>query len=212
MAKIKLMLVDDHRVLLEGIASLLQGEEKVEITGKATSAKELLHLMELNTPDILLTDINMPGISGTELARQVKELYPSVKIITLSMHDEASIVTEMLQAGASGYILKNTGKEELMAAIEKVFEGGVFYSSEVSDQMLRKLSSKSDDTNDLKLTPREIEIVKLIAQELSNAQIGDKLFISERTVETHRKNIFRKTNSKTVVGLIRYAMEHKLID
>lgn len=128
------------------------------------------------------------------------------------MHDEASIVTEMLQAGASGYILKNTGKEELMAAIEKVFEGGVFYSSEVSDQMLRKLSSKSDDTNDLKLTPREIEIVKLIAQELSNAQIGDKLFISERTVETHRKNIFRKTNSKTVVGLIRYAMEHKLID
>jgi DNA-binding NarL/FixJ family response regulator len=209
--KIKLIIADDHQMLIDGIKSLLKGEKKFEIIGEATNGNDALLLIEKNIPDILLTDINMPGMGGLELTKIIKQKFPSVKIIALSMYGDRAVVTDMLQAGISGYILKNTGKDELINALEKVFDGGVFYSSEVSEQMMRSISEKKETEETISLTAREIEIVKLIAKEMSNAQIAETLFISERTVETHRKNIFRKTNTKSVVGLLKYAMEHKLI-
>lgn len=130
------------------------------------------------------------------------------------MFGERTTISEMLDAGASGYILKNTGKEELITALNKIISGGMFFSDEVSAEMMKTLSErgqKEKDESQINLTDREKEILRLIAQEFSNAKISEKLFISERTVESHRKNIFRKTNTKTIVGLIKYAMENKLV-
>lgn len=209
--KIKIVIADDHQMLIDGIQSLLKEVDNIEIAGCANNGNDALQLVEKNNPDILLSDINMPGMGGLELARTLKQKHNRVKIISLSMYADAAVVSDMLQAGISGYVLKNTGKEELVAAINKVFSGGVYYSAEISEMMMRNLSGKKEEGTSV-LTAREIEIVKLIGIEMTNAQIGEKLFISERTVETHRKNIFRKTNTKTVVGLLKYAYEHKLLD
>ena len=212
--KIKLFFVDDHQMLIDGMKALLKNEGEFEVCGEANSSERALELLQKSIPDILISDINMPGMSGIELARKVKEQFPSVKILALSMYGEKSMISEMLDAGVSGYILKNTGREELVNALMKISEGGLFFSDEVSAEMMKAMSEraqKKEEKEEVTLTLREKEILKLIAKEYSNAQIADTLFISERTVETHRKNIFRKTNTKTVVGLIKYAFENKLI-
>ena len=157
----------------------------------------------------------MPEMDGIVFSRALKDKYPKIKIIALSMFGEKSIISEMLDAGVSAYILKNTGKKELTDALHKVAGGGMFFSDEVSAEMMKAMSERGQRKEEelkVHLTDREKEIIKLIAKEYSNAKIGDTLFISERTVETHRKNIFRKTETKTVVGLIKYAIENKLTD
>ncbi len=212
MNKIKIIITDDHQMLVDGIKSLLKGEKKFEVIGVANNGRQALEIIEKIKPDVLLTDINMPEMNGVELTKEVRKKFPEIKIITLSMFGDQHAISEMLEAGVNGYILKNTGKEELLSAIETVFNGGVFYSREVSDQMMRTLTDKSKHENAATLTTRETEIVKLIAKEYSNAKIAEELFISERTVETHRKNIFRKTETKSVVGLLKWAREHRLID
>src|ERR1051325_11667180 len=212
--KIKLFFVDDHQMLIDGMKALLKNEGEFEVCGEANDSERALELLQKSIPDILISDINMPGMSGIELARKVKEQFPSVQILALSMYGEKSMISEMLDAGVSGYILKNTGREELVNALMKISEGGLFFSDEVSAEMMKAMSEraqKKEEKEEVTLTLREKEILKLIAKEYSNAQIADTLFISERTVETHRKNIFRKTNTKTVVGLIKYAFENKLI-
>jgi DNA-binding NarL/FixJ family response regulator len=212
--KIKLFFVDDHQMLIDGMKALLKNESAFEVCGEANSSERALELLQNNVPDILISDINMPGMSGIELARKVKEQFPGVKILALSMYGEKSMISEMLDAGVSGYILKNTGREELVNALMKISEGGLFFSDEVSAEMMKAMSErgqKKEEKEEVTLTIREKEILELIAKEYSNAQIADTLFISERTVETHRKNIFRKTNTKTVVGLIKYAIENKLV-
>jgi DNA-binding NarL/FixJ family response regulator len=212
--KIKLFFVDDHQMLIDGMKALLKNEPQFELSGEALSSEKALVLIPQTHPDILITDINMPGMNGIELTRKVKELFPEIKILALSMYGEKSMISEMLDAGVSGYILKNTGREELVNALVKISEGGLFFSDEVSAEMMKAMSErgqKKEEKEEVNLTLREKEILQLIAKEYSNAQIGDALFISERTVETHRKNIFRKTGTKTVIGLIKYAIENKLI-
>jgi DNA-binding NarL/FixJ family response regulator len=209
--KIKIIILDDHQMLIDGLKALLKTDKKVELIGESTSATAAMEMARKNKPDIILTDINMPEMSGIEFTQQIKKEFPEIKIIALSMFGERSTISEMLQAGASGYILKNTGKEELINAIEKVAAGGMFFSDEVSAEMMKAMSSQAQKQEKINFTDREKEIIKLITQEFSNAAIGEKLFISERTVETHRKNIFRKANTKTVVGLVKFAIEHQLI-
>ncbi len=154
----------------------------------------------------------MQKLSGIELSKLARNKIPQLKILALSMFGDKETITEMIDAGVNAYILKNTGTSELIEALDKISSGQVFFSNEVTIEMMKSISqSKNPLLESTKLTPREIEIVKLIADELSNAQIGEKLFISERTVETHRKNIFRKTNTKSVAGLIKYAIEFKII-
>ncbi len=214
MSKTKIFIVDDHQMLIDGIKALLHDEDKFKIIGEAKNATKALELIENKLPDIILSDINMPDINGIEFTRIVKKKYPSVKILALSMFGEKSTISEMLDAGASGYILKNTGKAELLNALQKIADGGMFFSNEVAAEMMKALSENAqqkEKEQKVFLTDREKEIVQLISQEYSNAKIGETLFISERTVETHRKNIFRKTNTKSVVGLIKFAIEHKLI-
>jgi DNA-binding NarL/FixJ family response regulator len=214
MSKIKVFILDDHQMLIDGIKALLINEKQFEITGTATNAKTALEMIRQNPPEIILSDINMPEMDGVAFTREIKRTHPDLKVLALSMFGEKSTISEMLDAGASGYILKNTGQQELIDALLKISQGGMFFSDEISAEMMKAMSERGQKKEEEKihLTDREKEIIQLIAKEYSNAQIGETLFISERTVETHRKNIFRKANTKTVVGLIKFAIENKLID
>ncbi len=215
MNKTKLFIVDDHQMLIDGLKALLLNEIQYIIIGEATKATVALELINNDIPDIVLTDINMPEMDGIEFTRLLLSKHPKIKVIALSMFGEKSTISEMLDAGVSGYILKNTGKKELVDALRKVADGGKFFSDEVVAEMMKAMSEQiklKQEEVKVHLTDREKEIIKLIAQEYSNARIGETLFISERTVETHRKNIFKKTDTKSVVGLIKYAIENKLTD
>ena len=179
--KISLGLVDDHQIVIDGLISLLKDEPQFEFVFATTSSKE------------------------------VKKQFPAVKILALSMSGEGSLVNEMINdADISGYVLKNIGKQELIKAIEKIAFGGIYFSEEVIEE-LQRVSIRKKENEEAHLTARELEIIRLIEKEYSNKQIAEALFISERTVETHRKNIFRKTNTNSVIGLVKYAYEHKLI-
>lgn len=212
MEKKTIYIVDDHQMLIDGLKALLKGEKLFEIVGACTNPeKSIAEIIQLS-PHILLTDINMPQMSGVELAKKVKEHLPEIKILALSMFGDRQMISDMLNVGASGYILKNTGKKELIDALVKIANGGMFFSDEVSTVMMKAYTNQhAKKENEISLTVRENEIVKLINDELSNLQIAEKLFISERTVETHRKNIFRKTETKSVIGLLKWAMEKRIL-
>ena len=204
------MLVDDHQIMMDGIKALLKNERAFSIIAETTKPLTVLDLIGKKMPDIVIADISMPELNGIELTKLIKQKYPEVKVLALSMHNDKQTITEMLQAGISGFVLKNTGKKELIDALEKIADGGMYFSEAISLEIMRSTAS-SNAAIETSLTPREIEIVKLIGAELNNAQIGEKLFISERTVETHRKNIFRKINVKSVAGLMKYALEKGIV-
>lgn len=211
--RIKVYIVDDHQIMIDGIKALLKNSDGFEIIGEHTNPLLAIPDIQTKAAQILITDVSMKEMSGIELAKKMRTVMPDLKILALSMYGDRGTISEMLVAGINGYVLKNTGTEELVNALTRIAAGQQFFSEEVTAEMMKSFSQPKEDVQKetVNLTGREIEIVKLIAEELSNAQIGDRLFISERTVETHRKNIFRKTNTKSVAGLIKYAMHHKLI-
>jgi DNA-binding NarL/FixJ family response regulator len=209
--KITLALVDDHQIVIDGLTSLLKGHDKFKFAFATTNSGEVIERIAQTPIDVLLTDVMMPKLPGNQLAKQVKEKYPDVKILALSMSGQGDLVNEMIEdADISGYVLKNIGKQELITALEKIAAGGIYFSDEVIDE-LQRTSQRKKQNAEAHLTDREIEIIRLIEKEYNNKQIAETLFISERTVETHRKNIFRKTNTNSVIGLVKYAYEHKLI-
>jgi len=209
--KISLGLVDDHQIVIDGLISLLKDEPQFEFVFATTSPKEVIEKLKKTPVDVLLTDVMMPELPGNILAKEVKKQFPAVKILALSMSGEGSLVNEMINdADISGYVLKNIGRQELIKAIEKIAFGGIYFSEEVIEE-LQRVSIRKKENEEAHLTARELEIIRLIEKEYSNKQIAEALFISERTVETHRKNIFRKTNTNSVIGLVKYAYEHKLI-
>ncbi len=209
--KIKIAIVDDHQIVIDGIKSLLENEQDFSIEVCTTSSHEMLELLSRIPVDILLTDIMMPEMNGQELAKKVKEKFPQIKILALSMSGQGTTVNEMIKdADIAGYVLKNIGKKDLVEALHKIAGGGIYFSDEILNE-LDKFSHVKKQNEDAHLTAREIEIIGLIEDEMSNKTIADTLYISERTVETHRKNIFRKTKTGSVIGLIKYAYEHKLI-
>lgn len=209
--KITLALVDDHQIVIDGLTSLLKGHERFQFAFATTDSSEVVEKLADTPIDVLLTDVMMPNLPGNKLARQVKEKYPAVKILALSMSGQGDLVNEMIEeADIAGYVLKNIGKQELVTALEKIAGGGIYFSEEVIDE-LQRTSQRKKQKEEAHLTAREIEIIQLIEKEYNNKQIAETLFISERTVETHRKNIFRKTNTSSVIGLVKYAYEHRLI-
>jgi len=211
MSKISLALVDDHQIVIDGLMALLKGEHRYEFAFATTQPKQVIEKLKSCHVDVLLTDVMMPEVPGNILAKEVHKHFPELKILALSMSGEGEIVNEMINdADISGYILKNVGKKELVAAIEKIAGGGIYFSDEVLAE-LTKTANRRKETEDAHLTGRELEIIRLIENEYTNRQIAEKLYISERTVETHRKNIFRKTGTNTVIGLVKYAYEHRLI-
>ena len=209
--KYKLAIVDDHQIVIDGLRSLLKGYDQYEIVIESNHPEAIPSLLQQQQIDIMLTDVMMPVMTGVELARTVKKDFPSVKIIALSMNGEGSLVNQMIEeSDISGYLLKNIGQTEFINALNKIAAGGIYFSDEVLQEML-KASERKQVSDDNKLTNREVEIVRLIEKEYSNKKIAEELFLSERTVETHRKNIFRKTKTNSVIGLIKYAYEHKLV-
>lgn len=210
---IRILIVDDHQMMIDGIKSLLLNEPDFQLVAETTRPEEVMGLLSQKPVDIVICDVSMPGLSGIELTRLIKAEHPSIHLLALSMHGDRDTISDMLEAGISGYVLKNTGKDELLQAIRKIASGGLFFSEEVTMEMMRVVRPQKplNTSEPVRLTTRELEIVKLISNEYSNAQIGEALFISERTVETHRKNIFRKTNTKSVAGLIKLVIEQGLI-
>ena len=206
--KTNLFIVDDHQLVVDGLRSLLDNEVQYSIVGYSNRPKEVLEKLEHLEVDILLTDINMPEMTGVELTRNVKKKFPKIKVLALSMFGERQVIREMIDAGISGYILKNTGKQELLEALAKLSNGQNFFGEEITKELMKSFINDEEGSH---LTNREIEIVRLIENEYSNKKIADLLFISERTVETHRKNIFRKTGTQSIVGLLKYAYDHKII-
>ncbi len=209
--KIKVALVDDHQIVIDGLLSLLKGTDSVELVFSTTAPEEVLGLLQIHEVDILITDVMMPVLPGNELARLARKAFPQLRILALSMSGQGDLVNEMInEADIAGYVLKNIGKQELVMALEKIAAGGIYFGEEVIRE-LKASDQRKKQAEEAHLTEREIEIIRLIEKEYNNRQIADALFISERTVETHRKNIFRKTNTGSVIGLVKYAYEHRLV-
>lgn len=209
---IRIALVDDHQIVIDGICALLLQQPNIAIVSTANSGKELLEKLQQVTIDILLSDIMMNEMNGVELAAKVKQQYPAIKIVALSMDGSGNNILNLINnADIDGYLLKQTGKQELIMAIEKVYNGGQYFQ-EVILEALDKQTNLNKELQQVNLTNRETEIITLIEQDLSNKQIADTLYISVRTVETHRKNIFRKTNTNNVLSLIKWAYEHKILN
>jgi DNA-binding NarL/FixJ family response regulator len=202
---VKIFITDDHYMVIEGIRSLLQQEPGVEWIGHAMNADSCLAFLQQQQPDVILMDISLPGKSGIDLCKEVKEKYPSVFIIGLSTFNQQSFIQKMMENGASGYVLKNATREELMEAIQSVIRGKIYLSDEVS-QTLRNTSSEN-----IILTRREKEVLELIAEGMTNNEIAQKLFISITTVDTHRKNLLAKFEVKNTASLVRIATQQHII-
>lgn len=210
--KISIALVDDHQLVLDGVLSLLKDEPEFCIAFSTTEPQTVVERLKGMPVDVLLTDVMMPGMPGNLLAKEVRRHFPHIKILALSMSGEGDLVNEMINdADIAGYVLKNITKAELINAIEKIAGGGIFFSDAVLIELGRSEKRKKE-MDKVHLTAREIEIIRLIEKEYNNRQIAESLFISERTVETHRKNIFRKTGTNSLIGLIKYAYEHRLTE
>lgn len=203
------LLVDDHKMVIDGLRLILSKRQDIKIAAEVYDGTEAVDYLKTNPIDLVITDINMPNMSGTELTKHIKSNYPDTKILVLTVDNDSEVIHEILLAEAEGYILKNAGKQELLTAIDRLKEGGTYYSNEVLSAVTERYIKKEkaeDLTKDL--TTREKEIIQLICQELTTAEIAGRLFISPLTVETHRKNILKKTKVKTIVGLIKFAIEN----
>lgn len=204
----KTILVDDHAIVIDGVKAILKDNDGVQVVHTATSADDALAWFKHNEADLVITDYSMPGMDAITFVRTLKRIVPEIKIIMLSMHEEVHLTREILKCGLNAYILKKDTQKELLKAIEEVRAGRIYLSQDISRQMIMNLDNPDEGKL---LTDREREILGLIAKEYNNKQIAETLFISERTVETHRKNIFRKTGTGSLVGLIKFAYANNLI-
>ena len=213
---IKVLVVDDHQLIIDGLKSLLQDEHDIVFAGGANTMQQAIDFVSKNRVEVVLADINMPEGSGIETTRSLKVIQPDIQVLALTMHEDINMIRMMVEAGASGYILKRTNMNEVLEAIRVVAKGGKYLGRDVQEILLNNMGKSTSPAEQIVnlsiLTQREREILNLIAKELRNDEIAEKLFISERTVETHRRNIFTKTKTKSIVGLIKYAMGNGMID
>jgi DNA-binding NarL/FixJ family response regulator len=204
----KVFIIDDHNVVIEGILSLLQNLPDITVCGYAQTAATSMDFLEKNETDIVLMDINLPDMSGIDLCKIIKHTYPAINILALSTFNQISYINKMMVNGASGYLLKNISKDELVEAIETVVSGNTYHSFEVKEIIK---TAKNNVANLPILTKRETDILKLVTEGLTNPQIGEKLFISPDTVDSHRKNLHTKLGVNNTALLVRYAIEHDLV-
>lgn len=210
--KIKLCIVDDHKMFLEGIQSIFFDVDFIDVIATAKDGKEALKLLNNFSPDVIITDIDMPKLNGIEFSKLVKENFEDIKIIAVSSHAEAKVISRAIKAGVNGYILKNTGKLELIKAIKQVYQGENYYTEEVKKNLNDSLfNPKKAEKQIVKISSREKEVLKLISEEMNTQEIAEELFISPNTVEVHRKNLMRKIGTKNMVGLVKYAIKQGII-
>lgn len=206
--QIDVYIVEDHQVVIEGIESLLQHEKEMKVIGHSTTAKDCLDFFRTHSADVILMDINLPDMNGIELCMQIKNMYPSVMVLALSTFNQGVYINKMMESGASGYLLKNADKKEIIEAIYTVAQGKLFYSFEAA-QALKSARQKSRELPIL--TKREREILVLVTEGLTNPEIAEKLFVSIDTVDTHRKNLYNKLGVRNTATLIKYAFQNNLI-
>ena len=215
-SKTKILLVDDHKMIREGIKSFLEENDQIEIVGEAKNGVEALQIYESKEVDVVITDILMPVMDGIELTQKIIEGDKDAKILALTMLNESQHIRQMMKSGALGYLLKNCTEEQLNDAIKAVLQGKKYYSSEVTDILMNaenpNLTPKTRLTVEIPLTTREKEVLHLICKEYSNKEISDELFIGMRTVDAHKRNLLEKTGCKNVAGLVVYAIERNLFD
>ena len=204
----KVFIVDDHTVVIEGIYSLLVRESDIVMEGYATTAGNCLEYFKTHTADVILMDISLPDMNGVDLCKLMKKNYPGIMILALSTFNQSTYVRKMIESGASGYLLKNAGRREIIEAIQEVKRGRTYFSFDAGQAL--KSDSQLQSTLPA-LTKREKEVLLCIADGLTNTQIAEKLFISVDTVETHRKNLHSKLNVKNSAMLVRFAMENNLL-
>jgi DNA-binding NarL/FixJ family response regulator len=209
----KILLVDDHTLFRNGLKMLLDTLPGYEVSGEASNGKEFLEMLHKNEYDIIFLDIEMPLLNGIDAAKRAMEINHELRIIALSMYGEEEYFDQMVDAGVKGFLLKNSNLQEVKTAIDAVMEGGTYFSQELMQNLLRSYKiNKEQKDPECELSEREIEILLLISEGLSNQEIGDRLFISKRTVEKHRANILDKTNCRNTAGLVMYAIKNQLIE
>lgn len=207
--KTNILIVDDHQLVIDGLKSMLASEKNYVIKGEALNGQQALEMITSKPEEyqLVVTDITMPLMSGIELCKIVKEQFPQIKVLILSMHNSITIVKDALNAEADGYMLKNTGQDEFIKAIERVLGDGTYFSQDILPIILNLFQKENKETLKNALSQREKEVLELIVQEYTSKEIAEKLFISKQTVDTHRINIMQKTDCKTLVGLIKYAIQ-----
>lgn len=212
MEKIRIIITDDHQLFRNGLKILLNAFPEFEVTGEASNGEEFLKLIRDNCADIALMDINMPEMDGIEATRKALKICPELDIIALSMYGEEEYYYKMVDAGAKGFVLKDSDISEVKEAILTVKKGGSFFSQELLYHVIQKIKHRENESKSDNLSKREKEILLKICEGLSNQEIAETLFISKRTVDKHRANLLAKTNSKNTASLILFAIRHKLIE
>jgi len=211
MDKRRILLVDDHQLIIDGLRGFIEELDSVVVIGEANNGQDAITYTGVLSPDLILMDIDMPILSGIQATQEIKKNHPNVKIIIISMHNEKGLIKKLISFGADGYLLKNSPKKEVIEAVQMVLNGGKYFSTDVL-LSLEKKKVVFDNSNEMtQLTDREIEIIRLVADGLTNKEIGEQLFISHRTVDTHRTNLMKKLNVTNVAGLIRFAFKNKII-
>lgn len=209
MGLVKVIIADDHKLIIDGLKSLLEERPEIKIVAEAENGQQLIEKAKIVLPDLIITDIDMPVLSGIEAVKILRKEFPELKILVLTMHKDKAMFLKLKEAGANGYIHKNCDKEELFFAINQLLKGKEFISNEIQES--EKVFKIQDSVAEIELTKREVEILIHITEGLTNIEIGKKLFISDRTVDTHRTNLMKKLNVKNVAGLIRFAYTNALI-
>lgn len=218
MGTIKIILVDDHQIVRDGIVSLLSNNPEIEIIGQAASAYEFFDLLKTHTPDVVLLDISLPTMSGIEISKILGADYPHIRILMLSMYTSEDFIFNALKSGIHGYLPKNTTRDELVKAIHEIFDGREYFSKSISDTILKSYVNSARQGNTVSedrlgsLTNREKELLRYIVEGLGNPQIAEKLNISIRTVETHKTSILKKLGLNNIVDLVKFAIKNKIIE
>ena len=214
MNRIRVLIVDDHAILRDGIRSLLDRQEDLEVVGEACNGREGVEQVEKLKPDIVLMDIAMPVMNGLEATQQIKKDYPEVKVLILTQHDNREYVAPLLQAGASGYVLKRSGGREVVMAIREVYSQGAYLEPSVARKVLEEIAAPQETTASTVpyLTEREREVLKLVVEGKSNKEIGAYLGISPKTVSVHRSNVMMKFEVQNTVELVRYVQQHRMFE
>ncbi len=211
---IKVIIVDDHKLVTDCISLFLKGAREIEVIGVTHSGKDTLSMLKKEKPEVVLVDITMPEMSGIQLTEAIKKKYPTIKILILSMHSDYNNISDAIDAGADGYVPKDVSSEELVEAIVTVSKGKNFFHSTISDEIVKNYASKRQQNDNIlpQLTRRELEVLQLFAEGFNNSEIADKLFLSVRTIESHKNHILQKTNMKNSVELIKFAIKNKIIE
>lgn len=209
---IRVLLVDDHRIITDGLRQLLGAAEDIECVGSCADGAEAIATVGHLEPDVVLMDLDMPVLDGITATERIKQRHPGVRVVMLSMHGEAAVVQRVLDAGADGYLVKNCGKEELLLAIRSAHEGRRHFASGLMEGLMQQRRATEENKGILKeLSEREVEVLGALAEGLGNKEIGERLHISPRTVDTHRTNIMRKLDVHNVAGLVRIAIKAGLV-